>query len=74
MTTIEAKFDGEVFRPIGPVSLPPDTTVRLTVETIPAEPPKSFLEVAQSLNLEGPPDWASNLDYYLYGDRGGDAG
>jgi len=74
MSTIEAEFDGEVFRPIGPVSLPPDTTVRLTVETIPAEPPKSFLEVAQSLNLEGPPDWASNLDHYLYGDRGGDAG
>ena len=72
-TTIEARFDGQVFHPIDPISLPPDTTVRLTVETMAGEQPKSFLEVAQSLNLEGPPDWASNLDHYLYGNRGGDA-
>ena len=71
-TTIDATFDGEVFRPIGPVSLPPDTNVRLTVETIP-EQPRSFFEVAQSLNLEGPPDWATNFDSYLYGNRGRDA-
>ena len=71
-TTIDATFDGEVFRPIGPVSLPADTNVRLTVETIP-EQPRSFFEVAQSLNLEGPPDWATNFDSYLYGNRGRDA-
>jgi hypothetical protein len=29
--TIEATFDGQVFRPAEPISLPPNTTVRLTV-------------------------------------------
>lgn len=28
--------------------------------------PYSFLKVAMSLNLEGPPDWSENLDEYLY--------
>jgi hypothetical protein len=74
MTTIEATFDGNVFRPAGPVPLPPNTPVRLTIEPLAAKPPKpaSFLATARSLNLEGPPDWANNLDKYLYGeeDRG----
>ncbi len=68
-TTIEATFDGHVFRPTGPVSLLPNTPVRLTVETVPAAPgpPMSFLRTARALHLQGPPDWASNLDEYLYG-------
>jgi hypothetical protein len=28
---------------------------------------KSFLQVARSLRLQGPPDWSSRLDDYLYG-------
>lgn len=32
----------------------------------PAEP-KSFLKVARSLRLQGPADWSSRLDDYLYG-------
>jgi hypothetical protein len=32
----------------------------------PAEP-KSFLQVARSLRLQGPADWSSRLDDYLYG-------
>jgi hypothetical protein len=32
----------------------------------PAEP-KSFLRVARSLRLQGPADWSSRLDDYLYG-------
>ncbi len=59
-TTIEATFDGKVFLPSGPVELPPNTVVRITVETM-AEMPKSFLDTALSLNLEGPPDWATNF-------------
>jgi hypothetical protein len=66
-TTIEATFDGQVFRPAGPISLPPNTTVRLTVEPLP-DKPASFLRTAQSLNLEGPPDWARNLGAYLDGE------
>jgi hypothetical protein len=60
-TIIEATFDGQVFRPVGPISLPPNTTVRLIIEPAP-EKPDSFLCTARSLDLEGPPDWASNLD------------
>jgi hypothetical protein len=71
--TIEAEFDGQVFRPVEPISLPPNTTVRLTIEPIP-EKPDSFLRTARSLNLEGPPDWASNLEAYLYGEGEGGAG
>lgn len=68
---IEATFDGAVFRPAEPIVLEPNTTVRLTYETLPVQPAKSssFLRTAQSLNLEGPPDWATNLDQYLYGEE-----
>lgn len=68
-TTIDATFDGNVFRPTGPVSLSPNTPVRLTVETLSVSPnpPTSFLQTARGLRLQGPPDWATNLDDYLYG-------
>jgi predicted DNA-binding antitoxin AbrB/MazE fold protein len=68
-TTIEATFDGEVFRPCQPVSLEPNTTVRLTIEQpLPKlGEPYSFLKYAMTLNLEGPPDWSANVDKYLYG-------
>jgi hypothetical protein len=72
-TTIEATFDGNVFRPTGPVPLSPNTPVRLTVETLSAisSAPTSFLQTARSLDLQGPPDWASKLDDYLYGKETG---
>ncbi len=31
--------------------------------------PDSFLTVAQSVDLDGPTDWSSNLDAYLYGGK-----
>jgi hypothetical protein len=33
-TTIDATFDGQVFRPAGPVRLKPNTSVRLTIEAL----------------------------------------
>lgn len=62
-TTIEAMFDGDVFRPNGPVPLPPNTSVRLTVESMSTttNPPTSFLQTARQLRLQGPPDWANNF-------------
>ncbi len=67
--TLEAVFDGSVFRPDQPIELEPNTRVRITIE--PAEPStqetESFLRVARSLNLEGPRNWSSRLDDYLYG-------
>ena len=69
VTTTEAVFDENVFRPDNPLELEPNTRVRLTIETVQpdARQAKSFLRVARSLNLDGPPDWAANLETYLYG-------
>ena len=70
--TLGAVFDGSVFRPDEPVGLKPNTRVLITVEPAETvqEQPESFLRVARSLDLEGPPDWSSRLDEYLYGAKG----
>jgi hypothetical protein len=67
--TIDAVYDGEVLRPDSALTLEANTRVRLTVEVLaPTEsPPRSFLQTARSLNLNGPADWSANLDHYLYG-------
>jgi hypothetical protein len=69
-TSIEATFDGSVFRPSTPVMLSPNTQVRLTVETLTVEAGAgaSFLQTARAMKIEGPPDWASRFDEYLYGE------
>ncbi len=61
--TLDAIFDGDVFRPDSPVELEPNTRVRIIIEAAetPAQKPESFLQVARSLKLEGPPDWSSSL-------------
>src|SRR5262249_49864068 len=66
--TVRATFDGQVLRPEEPLGLPPNTRVRVTVEAIEPEaaPPRSFLETARSLNLEGPPDWSARVEESLY--------
>lgn len=65
---IEAVFDGKVFVPVKPLDIEPDTPVKISVQTDNSEP-YSFLSVAQSLDLDGPPDWAAKLDEYLYGGK-----
>ena len=69
-TIIEAIFDGHVIRPEEPLILEPNTRIKVTIEKIQQDTEKktSFLQTARSLNLDGPPDWALNLDDYLYGD------
>lgn len=69
-TTVFATFDGEVLRPEGPVTLAPNTRVRVTIETTVADESKSgsFLRTAQALNLDGPSDWSERLEEYLYGE------
>jgi hypothetical protein len=61
--TIEATFDGNVFHPTGEVPIPPNATVRLTIESLETKQhrPTSFLKTARELNLQGPPDWAASL-------------
>jgi len=68
-TTLEAVFDGTVFRPKGTVSLKPNTRVQITIETeAPSEqPPESFLRVARSLRLKGPKDFSERIhDCFRY--------
>lgn len=67
--TLDATFDGSVFRPDQPIELEPNTRVRITIEPTSTSEGNSvsFLRVARSLNLDGPPDWSSRLDEYLYG-------
>ncbi|MGG6268142.1 antitoxin family protein [Leptolyngbya sp. AN03gr2] len=70
--TVEAVFDGNTLRPAVPLNLEAGTRVRIIVESVVPEPskkPRSFLETAKSLQLQGAPDWSTNLDHYLYGDE-----
>jgi len=78
--TFEATFDGEVFRPDEKVDLEPNTKVKVTIEEpkklkLAIKPkkgkgePYAFLRYARSLNLDGPSDFSTNLDEYLYGGK-----
>lgn len=68
MKSIEAVFDGEVFRPTEDVELVANTRVRLLFETLLPQNSEtvSFLDLASHLELEGPEDWSLKLDDYLY--------
>lgn len=70
MKTLYATYDGQVLRPEDPLQLPANTRVRLTIEDAdkPASTPASFLRTARAQELDGPPDWSSRLDEYLYGE------
>ena len=67
--TTDAIYDGIVLRPDNPLQIEANTRVRLTLETLPPEKasPKSFLQTALSLNLDGPADWSVKIDDTLYG-------
>jgi hypothetical protein len=68
--TIQAVIDGAVFRPAELPELQPDTHVWIKIEVAePSGEAQSFLQTARYLALEGPPDWAANLDAYLYGEK-----
>ncbi len=68
--TIEAVFDGVALRPDEPLELPPNTRVRLTIESLTTPgTPGSFLRTARALALFGPRDWSTNLEAYLYGHK-----
>jgi predicted DNA-binding antitoxin AbrB/MazE fold protein len=66
--TIEAIFDGKVFRPNETVTLEPDTHVQIVINVKPPieKKSKSFLSVARSLRLKGPKDFSEKIDKYLY--------
>lgn len=68
LKTIHATFDGTVLHPEEPVDIDPGTYMRITIEIIKPAKAKagSFLQTARSLKLEGPSDWSTNLEDYLY--------
>jgi hypothetical protein len=68
---LEATFDGTSLQLEEPLNLAIGTRVRIIVESIaPLESiqPKTFLQTAQSLKLQGEPDWSEKIDQYLYGE------
>lgn len=79
--TFEATFDGEVFRPDEKVDLEPNTKVTVTIEDgqkrlelveMPKKgkgEPYAFFKYARSVSIDAPPDFASNIDEYLYGGK-----
>ncbi|MEZ4725695.1 MAG: hypothetical protein R3E79_01015 [Caldilineaceae bacterium] len=69
VVTIDAIFDGKAFQPVQPVRLPPNTRVQIAITAEDEVVAPSFLDVAESLALDGPPDWSAQLDEYLYGGK-----
>lgn len=66
---IEAVFDGTSLQLEKPLSLAAGTRVTVIVENILSDdhqPPKTFLQTARSLQLQGEPDWSMKVDQYLY--------
>ena len=66
---IRAKYDGVTFVPKEDVELPKDTDVTLIVEEEEWEPEEGrylFFKAARAAKLQGPSDWSSKLDDYLY--------
>lgn len=76
LKSIEAVFDGKVFRPVEEIDLKADTRVRLIFQTLLKESSESlsFLDLASQLELDGPADWSLKLDEYLYALPDSDAG
>lgn len=67
---LEAIFDGTALQLEAPLNLATGTRVRIIVESVlPNEQkqPKTFLQTAKSLQLQGEPDWSEKMDQYLYG-------
>ena len=68
LNSIDALFDGKVFHPEQPVTLKANTRVRIIIDNKSDGNNEtcSFLETAESLQLDGPADWSANIDKYLY--------
>lgn len=68
MLTLSATFDGQAFYPDELPTLPVNTRVQLSIETLltATTAPQSFLDLAASLNLEGDRDWSVRYKEELY--------
>jgi hypothetical protein len=68
---LEAVFDGTALQLEVPLDLAAGTRVRIIVESVlpnEVKSHKTFLQTAQSLKLQGKPDWSEKIDQYLYGE------
>lgn len=68
--TFRATYDGECLHPTEPLPIAPNTEIVLSYEgggeRKPARP-GTYMDVALSSRVEGPPDWSERVDHYLYG-------
>lgn len=73
LKTIHTTNDNKVLHPEESVDPESDTCMRLTIEIIKPAKVKtgSFLQTARALKLEGPADWSSHIEDYLYGNESG---
>ena len=74
MKTVQAVYEGGVFRPSDPVDLPEKSQVQLTIESkpSPAKGQSTLAELAEIAlqypeNPDLPRDLAAQHDHYLYG-------
>lgn len=75
MVRFVAHFDGQYLLPDQPVDLPLGKPLQVVIEELPAPPTVAGPKLAAWLDqleaeadpIEGPPDWAAQLDHYLYG-------
>jgi hypothetical protein len=69
---LEAVFDGTDLQLDVPLNLATGTRVKIIIESVVSNEeltlPKTFLRTAQSLQLQGEPDWSEKIDQYLYGE------
>ncbi len=68
--TLEAVFDGKVFRPEGKIDLIPNRHYILVIQEKDEEPDSlNAWDVLDKLTgtVEAPQDWALEHDHYLYG-------
>jgi len=66
---LEAVFDGTALQLEVPLNLAAGTRVKIIVERVlpnEVKPCETFLQTAQSLKLQGEPDWSEKIDQYLY--------
>ncbi|WP_414565419.1 MULTISPECIES: hypothetical protein [unclassified Anabaena] len=69
---LEAIFDGTALQLESPLNLAAGTRVKIIIESVVINEHKqstTFLQTAQSLQLQGEPDWSEKIDQYLYGEN-----
>lgn len=69
--TIDLIYDGTVLRPVGPVTLEKGKRYKAQLDDTGEEPttiqnPWNLLRSMEGM-IDGPSDWSTQLDHYLYG-------